>query len=351
MIPFYDPALSYDDNYKNGPFGLFADLDRAKSNMTKQTTSFFHLTVNSLFGIPAGPLLNSAYMKAAFHYGFDLCVYKTVRTRAHKSHPLPNVVAIHPKGRLLPHLETVQADNHYQQPVSISNSFGVPSFEPDIWQVDLAKSITFAQQGQCVIGSFQGTSGNESTIEKDYAVAARLVAEAGAPVLEANMSCPNEGTSNLLCFDFDKVERIVHAIKNAVPDRPLLLKLAYFDNDEALSLLLKRIGNVIDGFSTINTIAAKPVNAQGEPILGKDREISGVCGEAIRWAGLNMVQRLAKIRELEGYQYQIVGVGGVNKPEHYHQYITAGANAVMSATGAMWNPNLAIEIKNSLNYQ
>ncbi len=33
-------------------------------------------------------------------------------------------------------------------------------------------------------------------------------------------------------------------------------------------------------------------------------------------------------------------------PEDYFEYRSVGADAVMSATGAMWNPYLAQEIKN-----
>jgi dihydroorotate dehydrogenase len=43
--------------------------------------------------------------------------------------------------------------------------------------------------------------------------------------------------------------------------------------------------------------------------------------------------------------YAIIGVGGVGSPEAFDEYRRAGADAVMSATSAMWNPNLAREIK------
>jgi tRNA-dihydrouridine synthase len=36
----------------------------------------------------------------------------------------------------------------------------------------------------------------------------------------------------------------------------------------------------------------------------------------------------------------------VTLAQDYFDYKKAGADAVMSATGAMWNPNLAHEIKN-----
>ncbi|WP_085247915.1 dihydroorotate oxidase [Gilliamella mensalis] len=343
LTPFYNPTISYEDNYAQGPFGLFAQLDKAQQIPTK-SSKFLNVDVNLPFGIPAGPLLNAHYIKAAFAYGFDLCVYKTVRTKLHKCHPLPNVLSVHPKGKLSCNLDTVLANTDYNQPLSITNSFGVPSFSPDVWQPDMADAVKAANHGQCVIGSFQGTQGI-GDIEKDYALAAKLVRETNAPILEANLSCPNEGASKLLCFDIDKVERIVNEIKTAVSDRPLILKLAYFADDEKIISLLNRVGSIIDGLSTINTLSAKPVDAHGHPALGENRKEGGVCGDAIRWAGLDMVSRLAKYRQEMDLKFAIVGVGGVSSSEHYHQFIKSGADAVMSATGAMWNPLLAIEIK------
>lgn len=342
--PFYDPFLSYDDNYQQGPFGDFSRSPKAITKVAKPTR-FLDLDVNLPFGIPAGPLLNANYIKAAFAYGFDLCVYKTVRTKAHKSHALPNILSIHPQGMLSAHLDTVLADYHYQSPISITNSFGVPSYSPEIWQEDLADAVNAAQKGQYVIGSFQGTPGNSVSIEKDYALAARLVAETKVPILEANLSCPNEGVNKLLCFDFDRVERIAKEIKNSVPDRPLFLKLAYFSNDGKVLPLLKKLDGIVDGFSTINTLSAKPVDQEGKPALGADRPTGGVCGDAIRWAGLDMVKRLVRLRNELTNHFAIIGVGGVCSVEHYQEYIDAGADAVMSATGAMWNPNLAFDIK------
>ena len=70
-----------------------------------------------------------------------------------------------------------------------------------------------------------------------------------------------------------------------------------------------------------------------------------MCGSAIRGAGLDMVSRLAAIRERLGLDYAIIGVGGVVAPEDYRAYRAAGADVVMSATGAMWDAELARKIK------
>ena len=61
-----------------------------------------------------------------------------------------------------------------------------------------------------------------------------------------------------------------------------------------------------------------------------------------------MVKRLKKLREEFNYSYIIIGVGGVASPEDFFEYRNAGADIVMSATGAMWNPYLARDIKERL---
>ncbi len=83
--------------------------------------SFLGQPVNLPFGIPAGPLLNSRFTTAAFHMGFDLATYKTVRSRAWGCNPFPNVLAVHPKsadGSLTPGSaeldEGVLADTNYE---------------------------------------------------------------------------------------------------------------------------------------------------------------------------------------------------------------------------------------------
>ena len=53
----------------------------------------------------------------------------------------------------------------------------------------------------------------------------------------------------------------------------------------------------------------------------------------------------AAIRERLGLDYAIIGVGGVVAPEDYRAYRAAGADVVMSATGAMWDAELARKIK------
>lgn len=346
--PFYDPNKSYQENFDLGPFGSFAD-GKVFANDGIPQNNFFNIPIYEPFGIPAGPLLNAKFVKAAFDKGFDIAVYKTVRTQKYPCHPWPNVLPVKVDGNLTPEMNRLTAQGEYTDPLSITNSFGVPSFDPDFWQKDMQDAITYANEGQVVVGSFQGTNFGDGNVQgyiQDFVDAAKLVKETGVKILEVNLSCPNEGTAHLLCFDINRTRQVVEAIKNEIGNTPLVIKVAYFKTDDELNKLIENVGNIVDGISAINTIAAEIVDNKGEQALpGEGRLASGVCGSSIKWAGLEMVSRLKKIREAKGLGFTIVGVGGVSSKSDYYKYRDSGADIVMSATGAMWDPELAQEIK------
>lgn len=217
QIPFYDPNLSYDENYDKGPFGAFTD-GKVFEQKGEPEYDFLGQKVYSPFGIPAGPLVNSKFCKAAFSKGFDICVYKTVRSSFFPVHPFPNILSVKVKGDLT--LEKAQskliADNNYSEPLSITNSFGVPSKESIVWQEDVKKAISCVGRGQVLVLSFMGTVKKNQTPEEfvaDYALAAKLSKETGAKVLEVNLSCPNIGNEGLVCYNLEMTEKICKAGK------------------------------------------------------------------------------------------------------------------------------------------
>ncbi len=348
--PFYDPEKTYEENLKDGPFGSFADKKVLKQKGEPQYNFFGH-KVYSPFGIPAGPLINGKFVQAALDKGFDIVVYKTVRSHKYPCHRWPNILSVDIKGNLT--LKKADgklvADHNFHEPLSITNSFGVPSLEPRVWQSDISKVIKDTRKGQIIVGGFQGTKKGDGNIEsyiKDFCLTAGLLKKAGVKVFEVNLSCPNEGTNNLLCFDTKRSAEVAKAIKKEIGNLPLIVKIAYFKDDILLKNFVKEIGRIVDGISAINTIASTIVDKNGKQALpGEGRLRSGVCGHSIKWAGLDMVKRLKKLRKDFNYKYTIIGVGGVMSAKDFKEYRRCGADVVMSATGAMWNPNLAEEIK------
>ena len=352
--PFYDPEKSYEENFTEGPFGAFTD-GKVFKDEGEPKYDFLGVKVNSPFGIAAGPLVNSKFIEASFEKGFDLCVYKTVRSGVYPAHPYPNVVSVKVDGDLT--YEKAQGEVEMQagfdQPLTITNSFGVPSRTPEFWQEDCDRAVGYAGIGQTVILSFMGTAREHQTRDEfiaDHTLVARLAKQTRAKVFEMNLSCPNVGNEGLICYDLDMTEALSKAVKAELGQSPLILKVGYFKNDADLERLAEIANKYAEGIAVINTIQTKIVDDKGGQALpgGPDRLRSGVAGASIKWAGLEMTKKLKQIREKLGFNYKIIGVGGVMTPDDFFEYRVAGADFVMSVTGAMWNPYLAQEIKERL---
>lgn len=351
--PFYDIYATYEENFEKGPIGL------RKYKIPKRKVSpdfrFLGFPINVPFGIPAGPLPNSKFIRSAFDFGFDVIHYKTQRSVFFPANKYPNVLFVDVNGDLtlkkankplLAKSKTTKKSINF----SITNSFGNPSKGPSFWQKDMRKSLQYEGKGQLLIASVVGTiqkGFNDEDYYNDFAKSAKLAKQTGVKVIEVNLSCPNVANEGILCYSTDACYRIAKLTKEAIGETPLLVKVGYYSNEqnELLKNIIKKISPFISGIAAINTIPAPVVDEKGNQALpGPNRLKSGICGKSIKWAGIDMVKRLAKLRERFHAKYEIVGVGGVMTPLDYCDYRKAGADLVQSATGAMWNPYLAQEI-------
>lgn len=346
----YDIHKTYDENFKNGPIGL-KKLKKPVFDNGKPKYSFLGFPVTLPFGIPAGPLLNSKFIKGAFDYGFPVSVYKTVRADIFPCHPYPNVAyvnapkEIHPQ--INPRLITINTPKSPSR-ISITNSFGVPSKKPKVWQKDVKKAKAYEKNGQLLVLSFMGTVKKDQTQEEfieDFANAAKLAKQTGVKVLEANLSCPNIGNEGLVCYNLVATEKICKTIRKVIGKTPLILKVGYYKNPKDIEKIAEITNKYANAISSINTLQVEVVDKNGKQALpGPNRLRSGVCGAPIKWAGLEMVKKLVKARKAKKYKFEIVGVGGVMNAKDYFEYRNLGADLVQSATGAMWNPFLAYEL-------
>jgi len=350
QVQFYDDKLGFEENKAQGPFGDYANITEPYKNSGEPQYEFFGTPVYSPFGIAAGPLAAPAFIKAGLDRGYDIVTIKSVRTDVFPLNEYPHVRPLKLTGDLKPGREkgVVVADK-YSAPLAVVNSFGIPSVKPSVWQPMIKECFKLPGKGQALLVPFQGTArgkGRDDFVQ-DHVLGVQLVKETGAKVIEINLSCPNEGESVLACFDTDITERIVKAVRKAHPDITFTIKLAYFSDHTQLKELVRRVGATVDGIAAINTIAAPIVDEDGKQFF-PGRPTAGVSGAPVKWAGLEMTKLLKKFRKEFGYSYKIMGMGGVLSAADFHEYRKAGADYVMSVTGAMWNPNLAAEIKASL---
>lgn len=364
--PFYDPNLSYQENYDLGPFGLFAAEPSEGERRALEVPESEWVVVAGLrlrrpLGIPAGPLLNSKYTDAAFRWGYDLCHYKTVRSRFWPSHAAPNVLFVGTTRPIPP--GEIERDTLVARPflrdepvdlatLSITNSFGMPTQEPDVWQADMQRAVRGAGPGQALVASVTGTRApgeDDQAYIEDHARAAAMCAETGAHAIEVNLSCPNLGGHGLMCHDPQAAALVCKAVKRAIGHIPLFAKLGNYTPDERGEATLRRVVEAtapyVQGYGAVNAVPVPVVGEDGGQALpGEGRGLAGVCGAALKATGLDVVRRLSRIRGTGGYDFAIIGVGGLASPADYRAYLEAGADAVQGATGPMWNYRLAVEI-------
>ena len=345
LSPTYDIDRSYDENYADGPFfsGKLPELDRTPR------FRFLDFEVGSPIGVPAGPLLNANWVDLYAKLGFDLPVYKTVRSVARECHPAPNCMYLDRPGdltadRFREQLVASPTPPDDPQRISITNSFGMPSRDPDTWQADMERARAACGPGQVFIASAVGTPG-AGDLAEDYARTAAMCKEAGAQVVEINLSCPNVTSGEGSIYtDPETARRITRETAQALGTTPLMIKVGYFTDPMTLHEVVRACAPFVAGIAGINTLSFEVVKADGSQALpGEGRLRSGICGAAIRGCGLDQTEALANLRADEKYDFSIVGVGGVMTPADVDRYLEAGADAVMSATGAMWDPYLAAD--------
>ncbi len=349
MNPTYDITKTYEWNYENGP--IF--LDKIPKRKPGKKIKLFDFEINSPLGVPAGPLLNSNWVKLYAELGFDIPIYKTVRTEYRAVHPAPNCVFVDTHGQLKAQqintkLTKLENDPKSFEDITITNSFGVPSKEPKHWQADIEKANSYMGDGQIMIVSANGTPREGEDIAKDYARCAVMAKEAGAKIIEINYSCPNLVSKEGSIFTDPEVSsKISKQVKKELGNTPLIIKMGYFKDKALLAEVVKANAKYVDGIAGINTITMQVYNKKGEQALpGEGRLKSGLCGGGILDLSQEFTTDLAKLRKENNYDFIICGVGGITKPEDFDKRLAAGADIVMSATGAMWNPLLAMDWHN-----
>jgi dihydroorotate dehydrogenase (NAD+) catalytic subunit len=356
--PIYDINKSFDENLAQGPSESYKTS--VEIPKLKQKYKLLGYELNSPFGSSACPTgSDSKYIKRMFDCGYDIVTTKTRRSVYYRPNKMSNIVYIRPGKITNEHDfeevpdQTTATSAEYDS-LTIANSFGNNSIDPEYWVADEKISSSYVKDGQLLIHSIVGTiqeGFNTKDYYNDFAKAASMVKQAGAKAIEINFSCPNVVNEGVLCYDKDAVFAISRLVKDAVGDIPVLAKVGYFpsDSNKLLENVLKSISPFIAGISAINTLAAPIYDVSGKQALpGKGRLKAGISGHAIKAIGLDMTKRLDRIRKDLNLDMAIISMGGVLNAEDFQDYQQAGADAVLSATGAMWNPNLAAEVKSSL---
>ncbi|KAK5577766.1 hypothetical protein RB653_002714 [Dictyostelium firmibasis] len=364
--PIYDINKSWEDNLENGPFvDGFKKIERTNNKDSSKYIDFLGQKLASPIGVPAGPLLNSQWVKFALEAGFDLPTYKTIRSHEHFGHPVPNVMYLD--------LENNENDRDVKQfsksdsgsilhatqkipttmdQLAITNSFGMPSMGKEYLYKDIALAHSYLGDGQSMIVSITGTASSAHDFLQDFVDTVRIACDAGAKIVEVNYSCPNVVTGEgQIYHNPDAVYEISSTLVKELSSKniPLIIKVGVMDDLEKMERLFQQAERAgVAAIAGINTLSMKVTDkVTGEPSLGASRLTSGVCGAPIRSAALDWVSTASSIIKKQNSKLKLLGCGGIVKPEHFDDFLNSGADIAMSATGLMWDPYIAMKWHNN----
>ena len=197
-----------------------------------------------------------------------------------------------------------------------------------------------------VMGEDPDGTGDAAALAADFARTARLAEEAGAGVVELNLSCPNTldrsaaGVKPPLCLDPDATLAVVERVRRELDDRTALVaKLSWLD-EQRLAELVPRLAPLVDGIAGINTLQSRVRRSDGAPTF-PGRELAGLSGVAVRDSALDFTRRLVALREAGRSHFDVLAMGGVTDPASFQALFALGADAVQSASGAFADPFLA----------
>lgn len=349
--PLYDVHSSFWENFHKGPRRLLGDEKRRISRLERQIdemeeteglsteVTLFGKKVGNPIGLASGPAPNYKWLEFFAKLGYGVITYKTMRDRRWDGHGLPNLM--HVSGDFRHHF--VASD---RVTGSITNSLGMPTPEPNSWKED-ARRVAEANGDRFFVMSVTATVGEgdgEHEVLSQFSELALEGKRAGADAVELNLSCPNvlPGEGGETFRDPRLSGRVVDAVRRSVgSDYPVLAKVGYLND---YSEFVERTYDERVGYVAINSVPGIVRNSSGE-VLFKDRGgRAGICGAAIRDRARRAVSNLASLRRGIRH-FEIAGLGGVLGTEDAIALMDRGADVIESATGALLNPCLALEMR------
>ncbi len=325
MLPLYDVHKTFEDNVAQGPF-FEGTIPTRLGGLP--SFSFFGFPLHSPIGVAACPLTLSGGIALLSSMGFDIFTYKTILAHPRTILPFPN-------------LHVIDAD---PTSLTLANSIGMGCGDPESVARDIAKAKRALSVGQILMVSVYGEGETLSETISLFCEAASLAKAAGADIVEANLSCPNVKVSAFDCFDITHVSTLVSALVKKMRGTPVTVKLGVCPTAGVLKEILCSVARAgAQGICGINSIKRPILHPAGDPVFGAGREYAGVSGAAIRPFALAFVQEAYDLIQKEKLGLKLIATGGVTQPEHFQEFLDAGADIALSATGVLWNPYLATE--------
>lgn len=178
--------------------------------------------------------------------------------------------------------------------------------------------------------------------EEDYVEVAEKISQSpNVKALELNISCPNVKEGGIQFGTDPKTAAELTRKVKAVSQVPVYVKLS--PNVTNIVEMAVAVAEHADGITMINTLVGLRINEKtGAPIIAN--VVGGLSGPAVKPVAMRMVYEVRKALP----DFPIIAMGGVTDVQDVIDFISVGADAVAVGTANFQNPNVCVDIINSL---
>ncbi|MBI5037559.1 MAG: dihydroorotate dehydrogenase [Candidatus Kerfeldbacteria bacterium] len=174
----------------------------------------------------------------------------------------------------------------------------------------------------------------------EYAMMAKVAAEAHVDLIELNLGCPNiwDGgkQKRIASFDPTMIAAILDAVTRQIGTScRLSVKLSPI----ADPYLLQQVGSCLSAYPIVKAITvcntfpnALALKTNGQPEITPASGLGGLAGAALKPIALGQIHQLHTIL---GEQVSYIGVGGITTGADVRDFLHAGASCVQIATPIM----------------
>jgi dihydroorotate dehydrogenase (NAD+) catalytic subunit len=341
MKSLYDPSLTFAENVQHGPF-FEGEISKRMVPPRSEWKTILGKKIMSPLGLFSCPFVVSERgMKLASELGFDIITWKTIRNLPSAAHPMPNVGYVERcEGGMQARTIAPSSYDELAFAISIGNS----CFDLSDTLEEMQRGMAHMKEGQLFNLSIYGIGQTRAELTHDFATLAARVNEINPDAVEANLSCPN--VNGLLYEDPSLVYELCSAMTKVLGHTPLIIKLGIFNSYAAMEecfITAARAG--VQGVSAINAIGMKVFAQDGSYYFGEKRPAVGIGGAPIIPQAVQFTRDAKKIIKNHHLNLTLLAGGGITMPNHIDLFFEAGADAVLSATGALHNPYLMHEYR------
>ena len=332
---------SYSWNYGHAP-----KLPRVRRLPPAPGGKLFEYTLNSPLGIASGPLLNSKWVEAYARIGFDVLTYATVRSSAVPALGLPNIRPVENREQAA----VATRRSGFNGDLTLAVSLGTPSPEPDVWRKDVRRARERIGKGQVLIVSVLGTTppgGDREALVTDYAQTAQWAAEAGAQVIEVQLAWPDPFADQpqAIYENLPLASQILHRVRTSV-GVPVVAKLGAFRTPRLLHDTATRLASWARGFVLVHGFQRRVVDEDGNAAFeGSGRDRADIVGADTFPAASRQVAELLAWRKAGCWDRAVLAVGGLSTVARAHETLREGADSVLVATAALYDPLFAVRFR------